>query len=143
MSCSLEINLIEINFSPSVNLLNLLNNLISFSNSIILLICGFLFDMLSNSFIFLFKLSFFNFSSFIILSFSFIFNSNSFIYFSNSFILSLYSLSLFSEDSLFTLIILIFSLLLDLTESSFIKSRNVFDSYFNYIKNNILPIKLI
>ena len=131
MSCSLEINLIEINFSPSVNLLNLLNNLISFSNSIILLICGFLFDIFSNSFIFLFKLSFFNFSSFIIISFSFIFNSNSFIYFSNSFILSLYCWSLLS-----------FSLLSDLTDSSFIKSRNVFDWYFNYIKNNIHSFKL-
>ena len=121
-------------------MLNFLNNLISFSNSIILLICLLSFDKFSNSFIFLFKLSFFIFSSFIIISFSFIFNSNSFIYFSNSVILFIYSLSLFSEDVLFTLIILLFSLLSLLTELSFIKSKNVFDWYFNYIKNNILSI---
>ena len=118
-------------------MLYFLNNLISFSNSAALF-C--LFDVFSNSFIFLFKFSFFIFSSFIIESFSFIFNSNSFIYFSNSFILFLYSLSLFSEDVLFTLKILIFSLLSHLTELSFIKSRNVFDWYFNYIKNIILSI---
>ena len=45
-------------------------------------------------------------------------------------------------DVLFTLIILKFSLLSHLIELSFIKSRNVFDWYFNYIKNNILSIKL-
>ena len=93
ISCSPEINLIEINFSPSEKLQYFLNNFISFSNSIILLFCELLFDIFFNSFIFLFKFSFFIFSSFIIKSFSFIFDSNSFIFFSNSFILFIYSLS--------------------------------------------------
>ena len=71
---------------------------------------------------------FFIFSSFIILSFSFNFNSNSLIYFSNLFILIWYSSFCLSND---TFIILLFSLLS--LKLSFIKSKNVFDSCFNYI----------
>ena len=91
-------------------------------------------------FIILFKCSLFNFSSFIILSFSLIFNSNSFIYFSNSFIFILFTFfSLFPEDKFFTFLFLIFPLLSDFTELSFIKLRNVFDLNFNFIKNIIHP----